>query len=59
MKNNNPHLPSRKNSGRKKPLLEEKDWESLSEHLKSSIIASARDLSTELDEKKSPEEDCP
>lgn len=54
MKNNNPHLPSRKNSGRKKPLLEEKDWESLSEHLKSSIIASARDLSTELDEKNHP-----
>lgn len=54
MKNNNPHLPSRKNSGRKKLLLEEKDWESLSEHLKSSIIASARDLSTELDEKNHP-----
>ena len=54
MKNNNSQHPLRKNSGRRKRLPEEQSWESLSEHLKNSIIASARALSAELDAENHP-----
>lgn len=54
MKNNNSQHPLRKNSGRRKRLPEEQAWESLSEHLKNSIIASARALSAELDAENHP-----
>lgn len=54
MKNNNSQHPLRKNSGRRKRLPEEQAWESLSEHLKNSIIASAKALSAELDAENHP-----
>ena len=54
MKNNNSQHPLRKNSGRRKRLPEEHAWESLSAHLKNSIIASARALSAELDAENHP-----